>query len=127
MNQDLALGAALPPHAGVRDGVTHLFAMNHRFRGPGRSVTGKGETVSHDVADEARLIECPRETLDLTGTHVSRYSTQNGCCTVGIDRISAKSCNVLAASGVRRRPSRGLARWQVASDAERQRLSGRPR
>lgn len=42
------------------------------------------------------LVECIRDQLDLTGTHVACDSSQCGACTVLLDGIAVKSCAVMA-------------------------------
>lgn len=54
--------------------------------------------VQHDLTVQPGmlLVECIRDQLDLTGTHVACDSSQCGACTVLLDRTAVKSCTVLA-------------------------------
>ena len=56
-----------------------------------------GADVAHDVPDNTLLVSYLRETLGLTGTHVSCDTSQCGACVVHVNGESIKSCTVLAA------------------------------
>ena len=62
------------------------------------SLTVNGAPVSADVENRTLLVNLLREQLGLTGTHVGCDTSQCGACTVHLDRVSVKSCSVLAAS-----------------------------
>ncbi len=55
-----------------------------------------GESVSRDVAADTLLVQFIRETLRLTGTHVGCDTAQCGACTVHLNGVAIKSCNMLA-------------------------------
>lgn len=55
-----------------------------------------GEPVSLQVAPDTSLIELLRLTLGLTGTNQGCDTAQCGACTVLVDGLAIKSCNVLA-------------------------------
>ena len=55
-----------------------------------------GAEHSVDVANDARLIDLLRGPLGLTGTHAGCDTAQCGACTVHLDGVAIKSCNVLA-------------------------------
>ncbi len=55
-----------------------------------------GEPVSQQVAPDTSLIELLRLTLGLTGTNQGCDTAQCGACTVLVDGLAIKSCNVLA-------------------------------
>ena len=68
-------------------------------------VAGRAISVELTVNGQARkvvveartlLVDCIRETLGLTGTHVGCDTAQCGCCTVLIDGDAVKSCTMLA-------------------------------
>ena len=58
------------------------------------SVNGRSVTV--DVPDRTLLVECIREALGLTGTHVGCDTSQCGACVVLVDGRSVKSCSMFA-------------------------------
>jgi carbon-monoxide dehydrogenase small subunit len=55
-----------------------------------------GKHVELDISANTLLVDLIRENLHLTGTHVGCDSSQCGACTVLVDNLSIKSCNVLA-------------------------------
>jgi aerobic carbon-monoxide dehydrogenase small subunit len=59
-------------------------------------VTVNGVAHRSTVANRTLLVHYLRERLKLTGTHVGCDTAHCGACTVLIDGIAAKSCNILA-------------------------------
>ncbi|MBI5716663.1 MAG: (2Fe-2S)-binding protein [Burkholderiales bacterium] len=55
-----------------------------------------GKSVTREVAPQTLLVEFIREHLRLTGTHVGCDTAQCGACTVHLDGVAVKSCNMLA-------------------------------
>jgi carbon-monoxide dehydrogenase small subunit len=55
-----------------------------------------GEDHAVDVTPESLLIDLLRGPLGLTGTHAGCDTAQCGACTVELDGVAVKSCNVLA-------------------------------
>ncbi|MBE0626914.1 MAG: (2Fe-2S)-binding protein [Burkholderiales bacterium] len=55
-----------------------------------------GETVSAEVESRTLLVAFIREQLRLTGTHVGCDTGQCGACTIHMNGLAVKSCNVLA-------------------------------
>ena len=49
-----------------------------------------------DVEPRRLLVQVLREDLDLTGTHIGCDTSQCGACTVQLDGLAVKSCNILA-------------------------------
>ena len=62
----------------------------------GISLTVNGQPVRRPVAPERLLITLLRDDLGLTGTHPGCDTAQCGACTVLLDGVAVKSCNVLA-------------------------------
>jgi carbon-monoxide dehydrogenase small subunit len=60
-------------------------------------MTVNGKAVSVDTDPRTLLVEFLRGDLGLTGTHVGCDTGQCGACTVLMNGIAVKSCNVLAA------------------------------
>jgi aerobic carbon-monoxide dehydrogenase small subunit len=60
------------------------------------TVTVNGKSVKREVAPQTLLVEFIREHLRLTGTHVGCDTAQCGACTVHLDGVAVKSCNMLA-------------------------------
>jgi carbon-monoxide dehydrogenase small subunit len=60
-------------------------------------LTVNGRTVSADVDPRTLLVEFIRQHCHLTGTHVGCDTAQCGACTVIVEGLAVKSCNVLAA------------------------------
>lgn len=52
--------------------------------------------VTRDVDPQTLLVQLLRDKLQLTGTHVGCDTAQCGACTVHLDGVAVKSCNVLA-------------------------------
>jgi aerobic carbon-monoxide dehydrogenase small subunit len=63
---------------------------------PTLTLTVNGRAVTKEVAPETSLAEFLREGLRLTGTHVGCDTAQCGACTVHLDGLAVKSCNLLA-------------------------------
>ena len=55
-----------------------------------------GRSVTADIPDRTLLVECIREMLGLTGTHVGCDTSQCGACVVLVDGRSVKSCSMFA-------------------------------
>lgn len=55
-----------------------------------------GRSVTADVPDRTLLVECIREALGLTGTHVGCDTSQCGACVVLVNGRSVKSCSMFA-------------------------------
>ncbi|MBS0320362.1 MAG: (2Fe-2S)-binding protein [Proteobacteria bacterium] len=55
-----------------------------------------GKAVDAVVDPRTLLVEFLRNHLGLTGTHVGCDTAQCGACTVHVDGVAVKSCNVLA-------------------------------
>lgn len=70
-----------------------------------------GSKVTREVGPQTLLVEFIREHLRLTGTHVGCDTAQCGSCTVHLDGVAVKSCNMLAvqANGRRVTTIEGLA------------------
>ncbi len=60
------------------------------------SVTVNGKLHTSDVEPRLLLVHYIRDVLNLTGTHVGCDTTSCGACTVILDGVAVKSCNVLA-------------------------------
>jgi carbon-monoxide dehydrogenase small subunit len=59
-------------------------------------LTVNGQARKTIVEARTLLVDCIRETLGLTGTHVGCDTAQCGCCTVLVDGDAVKSCTMLA-------------------------------
>ncbi len=55
-----------------------------------------GQSFSRDVEPRMLLVHFLRETLAMTGTKVGCDTSQCGACTVHLDGMAVKSCNLLA-------------------------------
>ncbi len=62
-----------------------------------QSLTVNGKTVKADVDPRTLLVEFLRNDLGLTGTHVGCDTGQCGACTVLMNGMAVKSCNILTA------------------------------
>ncbi|MDR7522762.1 MAG: (2Fe-2S)-binding protein [Armatimonadota bacterium] len=60
------------------------------------TITTNGVTASHDVEPRLLLVHYLREILGLTGTHIGCDTASCGACTVHLNGLAVKSCNVLA-------------------------------
>ncbi|RMH43937.1 MAG: (2Fe-2S)-binding protein [Alphaproteobacteria bacterium] len=60
------------------------------------TMTVNGREVSGDVEGRTLLVEFLREGLGLTGTHVGCDTAQCGACTIHVNGVPVKSCNMLA-------------------------------
>jgi aerobic carbon-monoxide dehydrogenase small subunit len=60
------------------------------------TVNVNGQSYSREVEPRMLLVHFLRETLALTGTKVGCDTSQCGACTVHLDGMAVKSCNVLA-------------------------------
>ncbi|HEU4565114.1 MAG TPA: (2Fe-2S)-binding protein [Gemmatimonadaceae bacterium] len=60
------------------------------------AVTVNGTTRRSEVEPRLLLVHYLRDVLGLTGTHVGCDTSQCGACTVLLNGIAVKSCNVLA-------------------------------
>jgi carbon-monoxide dehydrogenase small subunit len=59
-------------------------------------VTVNGQRRSVEVEPRLLLVHLLRDELGLTGAHVGCDTASCGACTVHLDGVSAKSCNILA-------------------------------
>ena len=59
-------------------------------------ITVNGTTGEDEVESRMLLVHYLRETRGLTGTHVGCDTANCGACTVMVDGLTVKSCNVLA-------------------------------
>jgi aerobic carbon-monoxide dehydrogenase small subunit len=60
------------------------------------TMTVNGQQYSRDAEPRMLLVHFLRETLGLTGTKVGCDTSQCGACTIHMDGMAVKSCNVLA-------------------------------
>ena len=60
------------------------------------SLTVNGKPVSAEVESRTLLVDFLRDRLRLTGTHVGCDTAQCGACTVLVDGMAVKACNILA-------------------------------
>ncbi|MDR7484503.1 MAG: (2Fe-2S)-binding protein [Armatimonadota bacterium] len=60
------------------------------------TITTNGVTASHDVEPRLLLVHYLRDVLGLTGTHIGCDTASCGACTVHLNGLAVKSCNVLA-------------------------------
>ena len=58
------------------------------------SLTVNGKPATAEVEERTLLVNLIRENLRLTGTHVGCDTAQCGACTVHIDGIATRSCQV---------------------------------
>ena len=64
---------------------------------PTVSMKVNGKEVSGDVEGRTLLVEFIRDKLGLTGTHVGCDTSQCGACTVHLDGVATRSCQVTVA------------------------------
>ena len=60
------------------------------------SMTVNGRPVSAEIEPRTLLVTFIRENLRLTGTHVGCDTSQCGACTIHMNGLTVKSCNLLA-------------------------------
>jgi len=60
------------------------------------SLTVNGTKYTNDVEPRLLLVYYLRDVLGLTGTHVGCDTSQCGACTVHLNGLAVKSCNVFA-------------------------------
>ena len=60
------------------------------------SLTVNGKPVSADVEPRTLLVDFIRDTLRLTGTHIGCDTAQCGACTIHMNGVAVKCCNMLA-------------------------------
>lgn len=63
---------------------------------PQITLTVNGKAVTREVDPQTSLVGFLREHLRLTGTHIGCDTAQCGACTVHLDGVAVKSCNMLA-------------------------------
>jgi carbon-monoxide dehydrogenase small subunit len=80
-----------------------------------------GARVTRAVPASTTLVHFLRDELALTGTHVGCDTAQCGACTVLVDGLAVKACNVLVAQvqGRRVRTIEGLARGEELHPMQR--------
>lgn len=61
------------------------------------SMTVNGRAVAADVEPRTLLVNFIRDQLRLTGTHIGCDTAQCGACTIHLNGVAVKSCNLLAA------------------------------
>lgn len=61
------------------------------------SMTVNGRAVSAEVEPRTLLVNFIRDQLRLTGTHIGCDTAQCGACTIHLNGVAVKSCNILAA------------------------------
>lgn len=59
-------------------------------------ITVNGRLIGGDIEERSLLSDFLRETADLKGVHRGCDTAQCGACTVHLDGVAVKSCNVLA-------------------------------
>jgi carbon-monoxide dehydrogenase small subunit len=59
-------------------------------------MTVNGKPVAAEVAPRVLLVDFIRDTLRLTGTHIGCDTAQCGACTIHMNGIAVKCCNMLA-------------------------------
>ena len=60
------------------------------------TMTVNGKPVAAEVAPRVLLVDLIRDTLRLTGTHIGCDTAQCGACTIHMNGIAVKCCNMLA-------------------------------
>lgn len=59
-------------------------------------ITVNGRSVGGDIEERALLSDFLRETAGLKGVHRGCDTAQCGACTIHLDGVAVKSCNILA-------------------------------
>ncbi len=59
-------------------------------------MTINGTSQSHEVEPRMLLVHYIRETVGLTGTHVGCDTSQCGACTIIMNGLAVKACNLFA-------------------------------
>jgi aerobic carbon-monoxide dehydrogenase small subunit len=62
----------------------------------GVSMIVNGRSARADVEGRTLLVDCLRQQLGLTGTHVGCDTTQCGACVVHVNGVAVKACTMLA-------------------------------
>ena len=75
-------------------------------------MTINGTTQSHEIEPRMLLVHYIRETVGLTGTHVGCDTSQCGACTIIMNGLAVKACNLFAvqADGAQIMTIEGLAK-----------------
>ena len=60
------------------------------------SMTVNGKPVTGEVEERTLLVDFIRNNLRLTGTHVGCDTAQCGACTIHMNGLAVKSCNMVA-------------------------------
>ena len=60
------------------------------------TLTINGSSYTNDVEPRLLLVHYLRDVLGLTGTHVGCDTSQCGACTVHVNGLAVKACNLLA-------------------------------
>jgi carbon-monoxide dehydrogenase small subunit len=63
---------------------------------PKVSMTVNGKAATGDIEERTLLVQFLRDSLMLTGTHVSCDTSQCGACVMHVNGIAMKSCTLLA-------------------------------
>ena len=76
------------------------------------TMTINGTSQSHEVEPRMLLVHYIRETVGLTGTHVGCDTSQCGACTIIMNGLAVKACNLFAvqADGAQIMTIEGLAK-----------------
>jgi aerobic carbon-monoxide dehydrogenase small subunit len=76
------------------------------------NMTINGTSQSHEVEPRMLLVHYIRETVGLTGTHVGCDTSQCGACTIIMNGLAVKACNLFAvqADGAQIMTIEGLAK-----------------
>ena len=75
-------------------------------------MTINGTSYSHEVEPRMLLVHYIRETVGLTGTHIGCGTSQCGACTIIMNGLAVKACNLFAvqADGAQIMTIEGLAK-----------------
>ncbi|MFN0038114.1 MAG: (2Fe-2S)-binding protein [Burkholderiales bacterium] len=60
------------------------------------SLTVNGKKINADVEPQTLLVDFIRDHLQLTGTHIGCDTAQCGACTIQMNGMAVKCCNMLA-------------------------------